>query len=219
MNKDVKLEDLPEEVRQQVEQAQQDILDQSTDPNPAPKLNPIKTRRRDQLKRELRIPNLDQLSVFEPPEFVISIPDPSNSELEWDIVVQELTPGQYSLLNNTAFSRNAEKARAKLEELDIDPDDDSDENLERMRKYTEDNDFQQNLADFESYRIEVCLLGIVEPKGLTRDDIEKWSSNTISYVYNAIINGAEALDAVDAFPGENPGSINGIGSGGSSSGM
>lgn len=201
----VRIEELPEELRQEVERAAEEVRNEMNQENRAPALPSAtsRTRRRAQVKRKLRVPNIQQMEVLEPQQFVISIPDPVNPAEEWDIVVQELSPGQNLILQDTAFMRSAAAARAKIEASNINEDDQSPENLQKLREIYEEHDTNRN---FDEYKVEVCLLGIVEPQGLTREIISRWSASNIDRVYNAINGGNEAVDAVDAFPGETTGS-------------
>jgi len=180
----------------------EDIVDKTVDENRAPVLVSPRTRRRSQVKRKLRIPNLQQLEVLEPQQFIVTIPDPFEDGDVWDIVVQELSPGQLALLQQTAFARNADAARRKLDALDLDPDDDSPETQEKIRELMGDSDTQQTVHEYQAYKVEVCMLGIVEPEGLTREIIEKWAPGNVDKIYSAIMEGATAVDAVDAFPSQ-----------------
>lgn len=191
------------------EAAEELIPDETVDNNKPPVLNRAKVRSRNQVKRKLRVPNMQQMAVLEPQQIVVSIPDTDNPEEEWDIVVQELSPGKYALLNNSAFARNTAAASAKIAALNIDPDDTSPEAEAKRREALGGDNTYQTMADFNDYKIEVCLLGIVEPEGLTREIIESWASSVVDQLYEAIMQGTEAADEVDAFSGEDAGSGDG----------
>ena len=196
-----------EELQETAEEASQELIpEEISDNNRAPVVRRTRTRRRNEVKRALRVPNLQQMEVLKPQQIVVSIPDPDNPEEEWDIIVQELSPGQYALLNNTAFARNSAAARAKMDALNLDPDDESPEAQEKIREVLRQDDTLQTVNDFNEYKIEVCLLGIVEPEGLTREIIQSWASSVVDELYQAIMQGTEAADEVDAFPNEDTGS-------------
>ena len=180
----------------------EEIGAEHVDNNRPPPLPTSRTRRRSSVKRNLRVPTLQQMEVLEPQQFVVSIPDEEDPEEEWDIVVQELSPGQYALLQDTAFTRNAAAARVKIDALNIDPDSEDPAEQAKVREILNSDETRSTMQDFEDYKIEVCLLGIVEPQGLSREVIQKWSSNNIDKIYEAIMQGATAVDAVDAFPGQ-----------------
>ena len=191
--------------RPEVVDDEQITMDDSINEGPqAPQVNRVgKIRRRTDITRSLNIPTLQQLDILEPDQIVVSIPDLENPGEEWDIIVQELSPGQQALLSNTGFMKNAVSARQKLDTLDIDTEDESPENLEKIQGIMTELQNQGALSDFDEYKIEVCLLGIVAPEGITREMIRKWSSNSIDLLYDAINGGATAATAVDAFPGKN----------------
>lgn len=211
----IRIEELPDELREEVAKAAGEIRDETVDTNRAPALPGVtaKTRRRNQVRRKLRIPSIQQMEVLEPQQFVVSVPDADDPTEEWDVLVQELSPGHNLLLQDTAFMRSAASARAKIEALNLDENDTNPENLDMLAKINNDQ-----MRDFDSYKMEVCLLGIVEPAGLTREIISKWSSSNIDRIYNAINGGNEAVDAVDAFPEQDTGPGDSSGGSDSSSG-
>ena len=181
--------------------------EQSTAAPQAPRVS--RTRRRSDVKRPLNIPTLDKMEVLEPQQFVVSVPDPEDDTKEWDLLIKELDPGELALLQETAFARNAVTARSKLEALNIDPDDESPENLEKMQEYLRDEDGSTRSVEFREYQIRVIELGTVQPVGLSRVQIIKWADRNIQKVYDAIMGGNTAIDAVDAFPSETSGSGDG----------
>jgi len=196
----VRIEELPEELRKEVEKAAEDIRDETVDNNTAPSLPAatMRTSRRSQMRRKLRIPNLQQMQVMESQQFVVTIPDPDDPHEEWDILVQELSPGQNLILREHSFMRSAGAARARIDALRIkDEDNPTPEEAEMQAQIYQEVGFNEDWLD---YQLEVCLLGIVEPAGLTKEIISKWSSNNIERIYAAINGGNEAVDAVDAFP-------------------
>ena len=192
-----------QELQQASVDVAEEIVNEPVDNNRPPPL-PVagRTRRRSAVKRNLRVPTLQQMEVLEPQQFVVSIPDEQNPDIEWDVVVQELSPGQYALLQDTAFTRNAAAARVKIDSLNIDPDSEDPEDQAKVREILNSDETRNTIQEFEEYKVEVCLLGIVEPMGLTREIISRWSSNNIERIYEAIMQGATAVDAVDAFPSE-----------------
>jgi len=185
--------------------AEELIPDNTVDNNTAPRLSRAKVRPRNQVGRKLKIPNLQQMHVLQPQPKVVSIPDEDNPDEEWDIVVKELTPGEYVLLHQTAFMRDAEKSRQKIEDAGLDPDDN--DSYDQVRGEQTQVETMQTLANYNDYQIEVCLLGIVEPEGLTKEIISQWSRSNVQDIFDAImVTDDQEPDVADAFPDEDTGS-------------
>lgn len=143
--------------------------------------------------------DLDMLDLaMEREEKIVEFENPRGGK-PMVFLVRPLTPGEFAMVFGTLFGKSA--IQVALDSNEEAGEDSEEANADLIEKHIRENYTEEEIEQkWLERQIQTIQIGVIRPKGLTKERIAKWDQFYIDALYNAINGEVMANDSPSQFP-------------------